>query len=160
MLKYRAGPFLLLQHTNMTTSAASKALCPCGSGKPYAQCCEPLHTFKEKAKTVKQLVRARYCAYALGAGRHREFLIRTWHPASAKSINIVDITNDSYEWCGLEILFADQKGDLGRVEFKASFREQPDGPVQIHHEQSIFHRIKGNWHYLEGRVREETAPEK
>jgi len=134
----------------------SKDLCPCGSEKPYAQCCEPLHNLKEKAKTVKQLVRARYCAYARGAGKHREFLIRTWHPATSKQINLIDITNDTFEWRGLEILRAEQKGDVGRVEFKARFRESPDGPDQIHHEQSMFHRIKGSWLYLEGRVREET----
>jgi SEC-C motif-containing protein len=134
----------------------SKDLCPCGSEKPYAQCCEPLHTLKDKAKTVKQLVRARYCAYARGAGKHREFLIRTWHPATSKQINLIDITNDTFEWRGLEILRAEQKGDVGRVEFKAIFREHADGPDQIHHEQSMFHRIKGSWLYLEGRVREET----
>jgi len=134
----------------------SKDLCPCGSEKSYAQCCEPLHNLKEKAKTVKQLVRARYCAYARGAGKHREFLIRTWHPATSKQINLIDITNDTFEWRGLEILRAEQKGDVGRVEFKATFRESPDGPDHVHHEQSMFHRIKGSWLYLEGRVREET----
>jgi SEC-C motif-containing protein len=133
----------------------SKDLCPCGSEKPYAQCCEPLHTFKDKAKTVKQLVRARYCAYARGAGQHREFLVRTWHPATSKQINVADITNDTFEWRGLEILRAEQKGDLGRVEFKAIFRDNAAGPDQIHHEQSMFHRIKGSWLYLEGRVRDE-----
>jgi SEC-C motif domain protein len=138
---------------------SNQDLCPCGSEKAYAQCCEPLHTFREKAKTVKQLVRARYCAYARGAGKHREFLIRTWHPATAKQINIIDITNDTFEWRGLEILRAEQKGDLGRVEFKAIFRESEGAPEQIHHELSMFHRIKGNWLYLEGRVNDTLVQE-
>lgn len=133
--------------------------CPCGSNKPYAQCCEPLHTFKDKARTVKQLVRARYCAYARGAGDHREFLVRTWHPATAQQINAIDVSNDSYEWCGLELVRAEQKGDMGRVEFKALFRDRKGGPVQVHHELSLFHRIKGNWLYVEGRVRDTTAEE-
>lgn len=132
-----------------------QTLCLCGSNKPYAQCCEPLHTLKEKAKTVKQLVRARYCAYARGAGKHREFLIRSWHPSTAKTINVVDVTNDTFQWKGLEIIRTEQKGDLGRVEFKARFSESNDGPELIHHEISLFHRIKGNWLYLEGQVREE-----
>jgi uncharacterized protein YchJ len=105
----------------------------------------------EKPKSVRQLVRARYCAYALGAGRHREFLIRTWHPATARSISIADLTNDNCVWKGLEILSAEQKGDLGRVEFKATFSED-GGPDQIHHERAMFHRIKGVWLYLEGDV--------
>lgn len=128
--------------------------CPCGSGKPYELCCGPLHTLKDKARTVKQLVRARYCAYALGAGKHREFLIRTWHPVSAKTINIVDVTNDTYTWKGLEIIRNEQKGDRGLVEFKAIFSETADGPDQIHHELALFHRVKGTWLYVEGRVKE------
>jgi len=133
----------------------NKDLCPCGSNKTYAHCCEPLHTLKEKPRTVKQLVRARYCAYARGAGSHREFLIRSWHPASAKSINIVDITNDTFTWKGLEIISAEQQGDMARVEFKATFSESEGGPDKVHHELSLFHRVKGNWLYLEGKVNEE-----
>lgn len=135
----------------------TKDSCPCGSDKTYAQCCQPLHTLKDKARTVKQLVRARYCAYARGAGTHREFLVRTWHPATAAQINIVDVTNDSLQWCGLDILRAEQKGDMGRVEFKARFRETPDGPEQVHHEVSLFHRIKGQWLYVEGRVNDQAG---
>lgn len=125
--------------------------CPCGSGKSFSECCEPFLALKEKPKSVRQLVRARYSAYALGAGRHREFLIRTWHPATAKTINLADLTNDRLTWKGLEILRAEQKGDYGRVEFKATFCDGED-PDQIHHELALFHRIKGMWLYLEGRV--------
>jgi len=125
--------------------------CPCGSDKPFADCCEPFLTLQEKPRSVRQLVRARYCAYALGAGRHREFLIRTWHPATAKHISIADLTNDNFNWKTLEILRAEQKGDYGRVEFKAIYSDN-DGPDQVHHELALFHRIKGMWLYLEGRV--------
>ncbi len=129
--------------------------CPCGSDKPFADCCEPFVTLKDKPKSVRQLVRARYCAYALGAGRHREFLIRTWHPATARSINLADLTNDNLRWTGLEILNAEQKGDLGRVEFKATFTEADDNTPHVHHERALFHRVKGTWLYLEGDVKEE-----
>jgi len=128
--------------------------CPCGSDKPFADCCEPFLTLKQNPRSVRQLVRARYCAYALGAGRHREFLIRTWHPATARSISIADLTNDNLVWKGLEILRAEQKGDYGRVEFKATFSDN-EAPDQIHHEFALFNRIKGVWLYLEGRVTEE-----
>jgi SEC-C motif-containing protein len=131
---------------------STKELCLCGSNKAYEQCCEPLHTLIEKARTVKQLVRARYCAYARGAGQHREFLIRSWHPSTAKTINIADISNDSLTWKGLDIIRTEQKGDMGRVEFKAIFCQEEGGPDQLHHEISLFHRIKGNWLYLEGKV--------
>lgn len=131
--------------------------CPCGSNKAFADCCEPYLTLQEKPKSVRQLVRARYCAYARGAGTHREFLIRSWHPATARSISIADLTNDNYRWQGLEIVSAEQKGDFGRVEFKASYREGDDGPLQIHHERAVFHRIKGLWLYLEGDVQDQEG---
>src|SRR5262245_37202790 len=128
--------------------------CPCGSEKPFASCCEPYLTLKENPKSVRQLVRARYCAYALGAGKHREFLIRTWHPSTARSISLADVTNDNFTWKGLEIILAEHKGDMGRAEFKAVYSEG-DGPDQVHHERAMFHRIKGVWLYIEGKVKQD-----
>ena len=55
-------------------------------------------------------------------------------------------------WTGLEILDSKQKGDLGRVEFRATFSVD-GGPEQVHHETSAFHRHKGVWLYLEGEVK-------
>ena len=129
------------------------ATCYCDSGRPFAQCCEPFLLMKEKPKSVRQLVRARYSAYAIGAGKHREFLIHTWHPQTARNISITDISNDNFTWKGLEIIVALQKGDLGQVEFKA-FYAQDDGTVHAHHERAMFHRIKGLWLYVEGQVKD------
>jgi SEC-C motif-containing protein len=97
-------------------------------------------------------VRARYTAYALGAGKYREFLIRTWHPATAGSVSIQDLTNDIFNWKGLQIIQASQQGDYGKVEFKAKFSEN-GGADNLHHERSIFQRINGVWLYVEGEVR-------
>jgi len=91
------------------------SLCPCSSAKPFADCCEPFLLLQDKPKSARALVRARFCAYKLGAGTYREFLMRTWHPATANKINITDLTNDNLQWTGLEILFAEQKGDKARV---------------------------------------------
>ena len=38
-------------------------LCPCGSGKKYGECCEPIIKGKEKASTAEACMRARYSAY-------------------------------------------------------------------------------------------------
>jgi SEC-C motif-containing protein len=129
-------------------------VCYCGSGKPFAQCCEPLLLMKEKPRTVRQLVRARYAAYARGAGKHREFLIHTWHPQTARHISITDISNDNFTWKGLQIINAVQKGELGHVEFKAFYAED-DGTEHVHHEHATFHRIKGLWLYVQGQIEEE-----
>ena len=131
--------------------------CPCGSEKAFATCCEPFITLKQNPKTVRQLVRARFCAYKLGAGTHREFLLRTWHPAAHARINLADLTNDNYvEWKTLDILAAQQQGDKGGVEFKATYSER-DGAARIHHERSLFVRVKGVWYYVEGAVKTEDA---
>lgn len=50
--------------------------CPCGSGAPYAECCEPYHRGAEPSEP-ELLMRARYAAFA--RGEHR-FLYRTLHP--------------------------------------------------------------------------------
>lgn len=128
--------------------------CICGSGRNFGKCCEPLLSGSEKAKTVKQLVRSRYAAYALGQPEHREYLVKTWHPSTAEKIRMADLIADGHEWKNLEILSSSQKGDLGRVEFKATFAVE-DGPDQVHHENSAFHRLKGNWLYLDGEVKED-----
>ncbi len=132
--------------------------CPCGSTKPFTICCEPYLTFKDKPKSVRQLVRARYCAYSLRAGNYREFLIRTWHPATQNRINMADLTNDNIvKWKGLNIMLAEQKADRGRAEFQATFNTGT-GPDQVHHERAVFHRNKGNWYYVEGSVKTDSPP--
>lgn len=137
----------------------SITLCPCGSAKPFADCCEPYLGFKDKPKSVRQLVRARYSAYALGAGTYRDFLVRTWHPATQNRINATDLTNDTFiQWKSLHIVLAEQQGDRGRAEFKATYSEGP-GPDKIHHERAIFHRNKGIWYYVEGGVKTEALPQ-
>lgn len=103
---------------------------------------------------MKQLVRSRYAAYALGQAEHREYLVQTWHPSTAQKIRMADLIADGHQWKSLEILNSSQKGDLGRVEFKAIFSVD-GGPDQLHHEISAFHRLKGAWLYLDGEVRDD-----
>ncbi|MDR3146171.1 MAG: SEC-C domain-containing protein, partial [Treponema sp.] len=38
--------------------------CPCNSGSPYAECCEPYLRGIEKPPTAEALMRSRYSAYA------------------------------------------------------------------------------------------------
>ena len=124
--------------------------CICGSWKAFGACCEPFLTFQEKPRTVKQLLRSRYAAYALGG--MQDYLLKTWHPATARTISIEDLKNDN-EWKGLEILEIQQKGDFGMAEFKVAYSEK-GGSDQQHHERSVFHRLNGTWLYLEGELGE------
>jgi SEC-C motif-containing protein len=127
--------------------------CICGSGRVFGKCCQPFLTYQAKPKTAKQLMRSRYAAYAIGDEKGREYLVRTWHPATASNIRLADLIAEGHTWLGLEILDAKQKGDLARVEFKAIYRVD-DGPEIIHQEVSAFHRHQGVWLYLEGEVSE------
>ena len=117
-------------------------LCVCGGKKEFSQCCEPFLTGKAMAKTVRQLVRSRYAAYALGG--QAKYLVQSWHPSSARNISAADLNTSDYSWESLEIVRHQQKGDIGQVEFKAVYREG-DGPEQVHHEISLFQRVKGAW---------------
>ena len=49
-------------------------MCPCGSGKKYADCCEPVVTGKTKAATAEALMRARYTAYVV---HEIDFIVNT-----------------------------------------------------------------------------------
>jgi SEC-C motif-containing protein len=99
-------------------------------------------------------MRSRYAAYALGG--HADYLRKTWHPQRVASIGVADLEAGDYEWKGLEVLESIQKGDLGRVEFRAKYSDK-GAPDQFHHERSAFSRHKGQWYYLDGEVSIEQA---
>jgi SEC-C motif-containing protein len=122
-------------------------LCPCGSGDPYATCCEPLHDNREQASTAEQLMRSRYSAYALGRLDH---VFRTWHPRTRPAS--VDPTPD-LTWTGLTIVVTEAGGagdDEGMVEFAAAYRTGTRTGVL--RERSRFRRRAGRWCYLDGDV--------
>jgi len=51
--------------------------CPCYSGKPYAECCQPFHTGGKLPENAEQLMRSRYSAYSLNLA---DYIIETTHP--------------------------------------------------------------------------------
>lgn len=126
-------------------------LCRCDSGKPFARCCGPFLSGREQARTPKQLMRSRYTAYALGG--HGDYLLKTWHPSTLGPLSAEILDEVTLDWRGLEILDEDQKGDRGRVDFKATYVDA-DGKSHIHHEHSAFLRVKGKWLYVEGKMRD------
>ncbi len=123
--------------------------CVCGSKKAFSHCCEPLLTGKSKAKTIRQLVRSRYAAYALGG--QKKYLMQTWHPATAENLKVAELDTGSLQWQSLEIVSYQQKGDLGHAEFIACYIDE-DGDKKEHHEISVFRRFKGVWFYLDGKI--------
>ena len=133
----------------MARDTGGMSECPCGSGHPYARCCEP-YLDGAPAPTAEALMRSRYTAYVL---RNEDHLFRTWHPRTRPSL---PYTDREMQWTGLRIdeVVAGQVGDsTGVVEFVASWVGE-DGRIASMRERSRFERRGGRWVYVEGDVRE------
>jgi SEC-C motif-containing protein len=118
--------------------------CPCGSGRAYADCCEPLHDGRARASTAEQLMRSRYAAYARG---RTDYVFRTWHPRT-RPPEVEPVAG--LVWTGLSVLAVEAGGaedDEGMVEFEAA-HTAADGPGVLH-ERSRFVRRGGRWVYLD-----------
>lgn len=136
----------------------TKDLCPCGSGKTYSECCEPIIKNTSKAPTAESLMRARYSAYV----KHEiDFIINSCE----KGEKIAEIDRKATEdwsvkstWHGLKIL-STQKGtpadDEGIVEFECVYTQK--GIRETHHEIAGFRKVDGEWLYSEGMLRPTTV---
>lgn len=124
--------------------------CPCGSSRPWAECCEPLIRGTRPAATAEELLRSRYSAYVKG---EIPYLLATTHPdhlADQDEEGIRDWSQNS-QWHGLQILGATAGGpedDEGQVEFIADFTH--DGERSQHHELATFGRVDGDWKLVKG----------
>ena len=121
----------------MTTPQA----CPCGSGRPLADCCGRYHR-GEPAPSPEALMRSRYSAFALNL---TDYLRETWHSTTRPASLPPD---DATRWRRLEILEHEEQGDTGRVRFRATFLEGRRWGVL--EEASRFMREAGRWYYLDG----------
>lgn len=124
--------------------------CPCGSGVPYAECCEPIISGVRPADTAEQLMRARYSAYTNVAV---DFIFESTNPDCRKGYDHAGTKSwaEKSEWLGLEIIGSRLGGPddtEGEVEFVARFCEQ--GALRTHHECGHFKRENGLWYFTEG----------
>ncbi len=117
--------------------------CPCGSGKQYSECCEPLHRGLKTAQTPEQLMRSRYSAFALGEAA---YLLKTSMPEhhAADELEQLQAQMGQVEWLKLEVLAAYDN----IVEFKACFRDESG--IHLLHEKSSFVFDGSRWLYDEG----------
>ncbi|NEX22148.1 hypothetical protein G3480_17860 [Thiorhodococcus mannitoliphagus] len=119
--------------------------CPCGSGRPFAECCGPFLEGGALPQTAEALMRSRYTAFALGAP---DYLRSSWHSNTCPR----DVLpNPTTKWTGLKIVATEAGGpnDIeGEVEFVARYKIQ--GRAHRLHERSRFVRENGEWRYLDG----------
>ena len=123
-------------------------ICPCGSGNPFASCCEPIINGERESQTAEELMRARYAAFATGA---IEFIVATTHSSTRHEVNIPEITDWSQTstWQGLQIIDTTVIDDnKAYVSFEAQFTQQ--GKEQNHREKSLFEREDGKWRFVTG----------
>ena len=126
--------------------------CPCTSGKPYEQCCEPIHRGTRPAATAEQLMRARYSAFA----RHEvSFIKESTHPRERRGFDMgaTRAWSEQSEWKGLEIVKVKDGGEddnRGMVEFIAHYTRE-DEEIE-HHEVATFKKTGGRWFFLDGRM--------
>ncbi|MBU0964941.1 MAG: SEC-C domain-containing protein [Proteobacteria bacterium] len=124
-------------------------ICPCGSGKSFSACCQPLLAGDLSADSATELMRSRYTAYVV---RDVSYILRTWHP-STRPARIDPHTIPA--WNGLEIIGPETIDETGRatVEFKARASASSVRMLLLH-ENSRFVRENGHWLYVDGDVRE------
>jgi SEC-C motif-containing protein len=132
--------------------------CPCGSGLPYTECCEPYITGTQKPPTAEALMRSRYTAYAEHAV---DYIINTCIPDEGKrNIDVKETRawSEKSTWQGLKILSVTKGSPAdteGTVEFEASYER--DGLKDIHHEKARFKKLDNNWFYEEGDIVPKTV---
>ena len=122
-------------------------LCPCGSTKPYTDCCAHYVDGSEPAPTAEALMRSRYTAYTL---RSEDYLLATWHPSTCPaSLGLAEEV--ATKWIALEVKRHEQQ-DAGHaiVEFIACYKV--NGRAHRLHEVSRFVREVGKWFYVDGDV--------
>ena len=93
--------------------------CPCGTGKPCAQCCGLYIGGGAVPETPEQLMRSRYTAFVQGDA---DYLLATWHPSTRPARLELE---PGIRWLGLKILRTAAGGSVGAegfVEFVARYR--------------------------------------
>ncbi|AKH19770.1 YchJ family protein [Sedimenticola thiotaurini] len=128
------------------------SLCPCGSSKQAADCCDPVINGEQNAATAESLMRARYCAFASG---QVEFLNSSLHPEHRDDHDVHATRRwaENSQWLGLQIVASERGGEQdqdGEVEFIATYKEK--GVIRQHHERSSFSKLDGVWYFVEGEL--------
>ncbi|MFZ4827583.1 MAG: YchJ family protein [Phototrophicaceae bacterium] len=128
--------------------------CPCHSGRKYGQCCQPFHEERRKP-SPRQLMRARYAAYALEGV---PYIMKTTHPDSPHfNPNLPQWERELFSFChdvsfeSLEVgkSLHKRNSEVAFVTFKAGLRDQK-GIEVVMTEKSEFRFYDEEWFYYAG----------
>lgn len=131
--------------------------CPCQSGAVYSKCCAPFHEHREFPQTALQLMRSRYCAYAL---KNAPYIIETSDKDSPLRMDslekwLLDISafSAATRFNGLKIIEHEEEINndcLSYVTFHAFLQSTAAGEDMSFVERSRFNKRDGRWYYHSG----------
>lgn len=131
----------------------SEMLCLCGSGKPYAACCEPFHNGTTLPQSGEAVVRSRFSAFCLDK---YDYLVETTHPDFRDDLTADGIRENTAGiiWQQLDIRQCGlQEAKDGGEPFETvtfSVLYEREGRVYQMSETSYFARQDGKLYYVEG----------
>ncbi|WP_316356301.1 YchJ family protein [Candidatus Neptunichlamydia sp. REUL1] len=95
--------------------------------------------------TPESLMRSRYTAYTQN---NLDYIEKTMQGEALKRFDRKGGTG--VEGIKLDVLFSEEEGNAGTVQFIAHFRHQ--GEERLLHEISSFQKVNGKWYYTKGIV--------
>ncbi|UYZ69299.1 YchJ family protein [Moraxella bovis] len=123
--------------------------CYCGSGNPYAVCCQPYHD-GTPAPTAEHLMQSRFGSFYL---KNVDYIIATTVPSQQDRLDksALQAWADGMNWTRLDVISHNKIGKRhAQVHFKAYF-DNGDGE-QVHDELSAFVKIGERWYFLDPTV--------
>ena len=123
-------------------------MCPCGSSKPYNQCCYPFLHENQIPATPEALMRSRYTAYSEA---NIDYIVQTMKGPALENFDAAEARAWAREvnWIKLNVLKSPTPANnKGFVEFAAHYLQH--NQECILHEFSEFHLENGKWYYIQG----------
>src|SRR6185295_15265893 len=127
--------------------------CPCGTGKTFAQCCDPILRQQKPAENAEILMRSRFTAHVARDFAHlHRTVLETW-----KEPYVPDPDAGGTDWTRLVIHSHEpsHRPDTSFVDFTAYYKEG-DKELALH-EKAEFQKVEGTWLYTRA-VRQGPAP--
>lgn len=89
----------------------------------YQDCCQLLHNNSQFASNAEQLMRSRYCAYAL---KNADYIYQTYETSSRakQSKEEIEAWAKNTHWVKLEVIDHQNDIDFPTVHFRASYLEK------------------------------------
>lgn len=131
--------------------------CPCDTGKPYAECCGPLHAGERTAADAVELMRSRYSGFVLGLPDYLWGTLHSEHETHAQGIEryraAMQSSSSGLRYRKLRILDSREPDAQGvaQVLFFAEIAQLKRDHSIV--ELSSFVQEDGQWRYIAGITR-------